>query len=774
LELPPQPPEDVVADGGDGIGTEDPRPDDASMSEKVAGHAQYGMGRAFQKLGNALNWGGLARMGERWMESALESVPRISEKIFGDQEAALRDLLRRFRDGDIEGALKRALPMGESGSQRGRPAENAILPTHNLGYSLGNILNWGSRSGASIWFGGLDVQQELYREYRKAAESAVARGDWKRAAFIYGKLLADWREAAAVLARGGLNHDAAILYRDKLGDPLKAAHCFEAAGEFDEALAIYDRLRDHERAGDLLRRLGEEDAAVERYLQAADLMIERGKGHLAGGEFIQRKTGRVDLAETYFAAGWSLRYRSLELGNAVPCAVHLATIYSEQAQEESFFTLLQEGEDFFAPPGNAPAAGQFFNTMARLAEREPWQERKDELRDRCLLGLASKLREQPESERAKSNLVSTLFAGTGNWEPPVVNDVTFAVRRSPLRLKNPSTERPATFLSLGTGTVTAVGQALNSGEIFVGFENGRLVSFHPASSRVTSIAEWNQPVTAIAVDNKGEFLIAARHEVEHHHLTSFRLSDNTFLHMADRYLEGYDELRLAPWIMPTDDGSYLAIARKSAPDQPPLAIHGVDLLLRHETKTDCTDPQCLDLLLPRPLWSPHPLWLVLESHRLHRVESRPNTELFGRSAGQIPINWRPEAHPENSVTAPPVSSYRVNGVEVELTGLGEVAGIYWLRLDVGQDILECRRLLATNCENGYRCVTLIRPGVLAGITSQNRVIWLRAEGDRLKEFAPSQRIPSTSLAVACFSSPTTEELLIILQNGSLLRMPTAK
>src|SRR5262249_4405504 len=160
-----------------------------------------------------------------------------------------------------------------------------------LNYSLGNILNWGSGSGAaSIWFGGIDVQQELMREYRKAAEAAVTRGDWKRAAFIYGKLLADWREAAAVFARGGLHSDGAIRYRAKLSDPLRAAQCFVSAGEFDEALKIFDRLHEHEKAGDLLRRMGEEDAAIARYLQAAEDMLERKKGPLAAGEFILRKT----------------------------------------------------------------------------------------------------------------------------------------------------------------------------------------------------------------------------------------------------------------------------------------------------------------------------------------------------------------------------------------------------------------------------------------------------------------------------------------------------
>ena len=56
----------------------------------------------------------------------------------------------------------------------------------------------------------------------------------------------------------------------KLNDRSAAAQAFEAAGEFDRALELYRGSASHERAGDLLRRIGEEDAAVAEYLLAAN------------------------------------------------------------------------------------------------------------------------------------------------------------------------------------------------------------------------------------------------------------------------------------------------------------------------------------------------------------------------------------------------------------------------------------------------------------------------------------------------------------------------
>src|SRR5204862_7099048 len=116
---------------------------------------------------------GLARAGARWIEDALRRAPRLGEDLLGKQEAALRDLLRRFREGKVDEALRRALPMGGPGSSRGATAaRDDALPVHDLRWSLGQVLGQG-KGPASVWLGGEDVQRELVVEYRKAAEQAL-------------------------------------------------------------------------------------------------------------------------------------------------------------------------------------------------------------------------------------------------------------------------------------------------------------------------------------------------------------------------------------------------------------------------------------------------------------------------------------------------------------------------------------------------------------------------------------------------------------------------
>jgi hypothetical protein len=329
-------------------------------------------------------------------------VPRISESLLGRQEAALRELLRQFREGRLEEALRRALPLGEPGGRGGTIADNANLPRHNLFFSLRELLGFGKGPG-SLWLGGQDVRADLEAEYRKAAEDATRRGDYRRAAFIYGKLLRDYRLAAGVLARGGLHHDAAILYLEKLGDVPAAARSFEAAGEVDRALHLYRQRGEHALAGDLLRRAGEDELALEEYRLAAALLVAR-HDYLGAGELFLNRAGQLDLAEEYFAAGWAERAQ----GNPVACLLRLAPLVAHHPSTADLLELVGQADDFFAGPGWEAQAGQFYNELVRLAERAHLADLRDELRDRALLGLAGKLR-QRAAEGAPASLVSALL-----------------------------------------------------------------------------------------------------------------------------------------------------------------------------------------------------------------------------------------------------------------------------------------------------------------------------------------------------------------------------
>ena len=209
----------VLGPGNEDVGSESPRPGRSGAAASLAGGAAMRAGKALIRLGDALGLKGLAALGARLIRGAIGLAPRLSEAVLDRQAAALRELLREFREGDPERALRRALPLGEPGGPRGaRPGTGDRLPTHDLAYRLSSLLA-GSGGPADVWLGAQDMAAELAEAYRRAAVLAIARGDHRRAAFIYGKLLHDYRSAAHALSRGGLHRDAAAIFLAKLDDP---------------------------------------------------------------------------------------------------------------------------------------------------------------------------------------------------------------------------------------------------------------------------------------------------------------------------------------------------------------------------------------------------------------------------------------------------------------------------------------------------------------------------------------------------------------------------
>ena len=190
-----------------------------------------------------------------------------------DHSHLLRKLLREFRDGDPAKALRRAVPLMPPDEPVRSHASWPGCRGCEAIYNLGDLLrrrSAGTRRGECRAARRAEPDRRCWpQEYRKAAQRAAEQGDFRRAAYIHGFLLRDDRKAAGVLQRGGLHHDAAMLYLKKLNDLPAAAQAFEAAGEVDRAIELYRQIGRHEAAGDLLRRIGEEEAALAEYAAAA-------------------------------------------------------------------------------------------------------------------------------------------------------------------------------------------------------------------------------------------------------------------------------------------------------------------------------------------------------------------------------------------------------------------------------------------------------------------------------------------------------------------------
>src|SRR5262249_886668 len=147
--------------------------------------------------------------------------------------------------------------------------------------------------------------------------------------------------------------------------------------------------------------------------------------------------------------------------NAGACAERLAEIYSLAEDRNHFWQLLGEAEDWLREPGWSNDAGRFFNKVAECAELPHLKSDRPEIRNRCRLGLATKLQQHSRTENSPGTAVSDLFGDEKRWSPALVSDADFALKaalKKRTRFEKPAA-RPTAILALHAGTVSAAVQA---------------------------------------------------------------------------------------------------------------------------------------------------------------------------------------------------------------------------------------------------------------------------------------------------------------------------
>ena len=455
-----------------------------------------------------------------------------------DHSALIRKLLREFRHGDANQALRHAPSMAPADPRDRWVGGGNTLPFSRAIYNLFDLLGTSSRGGTvGIWQARPDLLEELRREYRRAAEGAIRQGDFRRAAYIYGKLLGDDRLAAQALQRGGLHRDAAILYLKKINDKAAAAQAFEAAGLVDRAIALYRELGRHEAAGDLLRRIGDEAGAVSEYLLAAAQAGEsEPKGWFEAGRILFHKAGLLDAAVEAFRKGWDER----PAANATACALELVAIHAPRGEISPLCDLLDEADAFFKSVGGFRDAEAFYNRMATAVANTPaLSPFAEDVHDRARTALADQLRRQVEAGRPPASAVSSLFGVPTLWTSSFVRDAQFAATAAADRSRDRgvNADRRAHWpgIQVGRGTVTAACQASTGAELFLGFADGKVLAFRPRQNQVVAVGEGSGPVTAVATDVDGQVVVALCVDEHGSRLAVFlRQPDGSFLHGPTR------------------------------------------------------------------------------------------------------------------------------------------------------------------------------------------------------------------------------------------------
>ena len=756
-------PEIIMESGGEDIGSDDPRPAGAGVPARTLGGLAYGLGMGLARLGNALRLRGLARLGARLMSGALKVAPRLSEKLLGRQEAALRDLLREFREGNIERALRRALPLSGDTARGARPAQGSIrLPFNKIFYSLQELLRR-DRGPATIWFSRFDAWTELQREYRKQAELALQRGDFRRAAFIYGKLLGDFRTAAATLAQGGLHRDAAILYLARVHDTHAAAREFEAAGELDRALALYRKSGEHALAGDLLRHAGEEELAIAEYRLAAAKLAQSGQAFYEAGELLLTRAGRPDLAQEYYQTGWKRR----PIGSPVPCALRLAEHHCQQAERDKLLALVTEAEAYFAQEAVDSEVAYFFNEIAQLAQRPTLAPLHDELRDRALMAIGARMRLHDAHSRP-ADLASSLLAPAAGWSAAVMSDAAYATKPTPRRSSTTRKQRKSEKLDprestsyAGTvrrtavpaqmSTVRAVCQAPDTGDVFIGFESGVIYRFVPRREEFTLAADEKAPILSLATDGTGVTLAVLSHKS----LKEARLTS---------YVHGR-------WIATMEVNAEVPLLGSRIEDQTLAVVVGPQVLMLDASsllsvnygRIDCLDPNP-DAVIVVPAW---PGITASSLIGLEHGDLAYYYNLVAPHRTTWTLGWRPAVPPGSGqgLWQPEVSALHKSPQCLEIAAV-ESPSVNWSEIQIEGGFLARVVTRSFSAKQPFLAATIIRPGFLAAAT-RTHIYWLRHAGNALKAVARVQHWQPS--VVACYANHRGNELMLICEDGTIAR-----
>ncbi|HEU4535869.1 MAG TPA: hypothetical protein VFS00_17215, partial [Polyangiaceae bacterium] len=190
-------------------------------------------------------------------------------QIFGRRQAEyVRTMLRMFDEGDLDQALRHAIPLDEGGGGGGPPALGVPQPRADLTIGLAE-----AGGGPALRFSE-NLFDHLRRLYRQAFERLDAQGRHREAAFVLAELLRQSEEAVSYLERKGELRLAAELAEARSLPPALVVRQWLLARDARRAVLLARR---HDAFAPAVERLG--DSVEGRHLRRlwAETLAEAGR-----------------------------------------------------------------------------------------------------------------------------------------------------------------------------------------------------------------------------------------------------------------------------------------------------------------------------------------------------------------------------------------------------------------------------------------------------------------------------------------------------------------
>lgn len=258
----------------------------------------------------------------------------------------LLDMLKK----DPAEALKYALPLDNEGTGRGGFGGSFNLEKRWLNFSLfENFGGFGGGGGTAVLSG--DAYSRLHQQYTEAAQALIKQKDYRKAAFVYLKLLKNPYQAAQTLEQGHLYSEAAAVYLKHNNNKVKAAECFEKGAIYSSAIDLHKEMGNDEKVGDLYLLLHKKKEAFVHYRKVVDAYTVNHQ-YLKAALLFRNKMEDEAEAQQTLLQGWRLNRDAFNCLNnyfagfrdAKQLGEQMQAIYQKElttANRENFLRVLQ-------------------------------------------------------------------------------------------------------------------------------------------------------------------------------------------------------------------------------------------------------------------------------------------------------------------------------------------------------------------------------------------------------------------------------------------------
>jgi tetratricopeptide (TPR) repeat protein len=232
-----------------------------------------------------------------WIEKAQADYEELAKRN-QKQLDQLLDLLKK----DPDEALKYAIPLDMDGTVRG--GSNGTFNMQKLwgNFSLFNNASvHQSASGTTVFSD--DSFARLHTQYTNTAQALTRQGEYRKAAFIYLKLLKNYHLAAQTLEEGRLYQEAAAVYLQYSHDKEKAAACYEKGAFTMDAIALYKELNQDEKVGDLYASIHNREEAFFYYEKVVEGYKQREQ-YVKAALLFKNKMENPTGAQEMLLTGW--------------------------------------------------------------------------------------------------------------------------------------------------------------------------------------------------------------------------------------------------------------------------------------------------------------------------------------------------------------------------------------------------------------------------------------------------------------------------------------